>query len=315
MGAWDVGLYSSDFGEELRTAIKTICRLPFSDERIIEIIIENHKSEALNKYDSDYTCFWLILADQLHRRGMATDEILQKAIDIIESGKDLKIMKDLGMDSKNLEKRSKILDKLKDKLAIKVNAKKRNVIKQPEELLMSTGDVIVYPVDKSGEVNDPNIKFIKVLRESYENYKFEQAGWGAAVIINSHLVYDFFACYQILIYNQMFHIDNKPEMEQISKLRDWFLPGISGTCSKRYFDFMELEIIGQIKINKKKIKKLMHRGLSCKTAVSIDRDLSEGLKTNIDIEAVRQYDKVENELTSWRFRTKSRVVQSLKNVM
>ena len=70
MGVWSVGLYSSDFALDLRSTISAVLRLPFSDERLIDAICETEPQSAENPDDEDYATFWLVLADQLAKRGL-----------------------------------------------------------------------------------------------------------------------------------------------------------------------------------------------------------------------------------------------------
>jgi hypothetical protein len=38
VGAWGVGLYSSDRAADLRATIKSVLRLPFDEDRIVDIL-------------------------------------------------------------------------------------------------------------------------------------------------------------------------------------------------------------------------------------------------------------------------------------
>ena len=72
MGVWSVALYSSDFGLDLRNTISAVLRLPFSEEQLIDAICEAEPQSSENPDDEDYSTFWLVLADQLAKRGLPT---------------------------------------------------------------------------------------------------------------------------------------------------------------------------------------------------------------------------------------------------
>ena len=38
MGAWGLGLYSSDFAQDVRSSVKAVARLPFAPDKLLELI-------------------------------------------------------------------------------------------------------------------------------------------------------------------------------------------------------------------------------------------------------------------------------------
>src|SRR5262245_51924334 len=68
MGAWGIGLYSSDFALELRGSVKAVARLPFAPDKLLELLCAMESSTANNPNDSDHTIFWLTVADQFAKR-------------------------------------------------------------------------------------------------------------------------------------------------------------------------------------------------------------------------------------------------------
>src|ERR1043165_632162 len=102
MGTWGPGLYTNDLGLDLRSTVKVISRLPFEDEQLTEIAIATFKEAAKNPNDEEYTSFWLVLADQFHRRGIPAQAVFNIANDIITSGQDLRVNQQLGMSRADL---------------------------------------------------------------------------------------------------------------------------------------------------------------------------------------------------------------------
>ena len=105
MGAWGVGLYSSDFALDLRGSVKAVARLPFEPDRLLEFFCAAEPTAAHNPEDSYYTIFWLTIAEQFAKRGIDCARARERALSIIADGADLAAMAALGMDEKSLVRR------------------------------------------------------------------------------------------------------------------------------------------------------------------------------------------------------------------
>src|SRR6185312_16791811 len=97
VGAWGTSLYSGDFALDLRSTIAVLARLPFDGDRIFSVIRDMEPGAADNPADADHTTFWLVLADQFHRRGIAAEAVRSRALSLIDSGSDTETMRKLGM--------------------------------------------------------------------------------------------------------------------------------------------------------------------------------------------------------------------------
>src|SRR5256885_1954989 len=97
MGAWGAGLYSSDMAGDIRAVINSALRLPLDEDRIVEILSGCERRAASDPDNEDHTTFWLVLADQFEKRGIAHAPTRQKALAIIERGDDLTMMERRGM--------------------------------------------------------------------------------------------------------------------------------------------------------------------------------------------------------------------------
>ena len=106
MGAWGAGLYSSDMAADMRAVIKSALRLPFDEDRIVDILRDCERRAADDADDEDHTTFWLVLADQFEKRGVAHAPTRDKAIAIIDRGDDLDMMEKRGMKQADLRKRA-----------------------------------------------------------------------------------------------------------------------------------------------------------------------------------------------------------------
>ena len=104
MGVWGSGLYSGDFAADLRDAIRAVARLPFEGDKLVDILSGIEPTAANNPDDDDHTTFWLVLADQFAKRGIACETVRDKALKIIDRGTDLAVLTKLGMEPALLRK-------------------------------------------------------------------------------------------------------------------------------------------------------------------------------------------------------------------
>jgi hypothetical protein len=145
MGVWGTGLYSGDFAMDLRSTVGAVVRLPFDTDRLVDILCETEPAAANNPKDEEHTTFWLVLADQFAKRGIASDRVREKALVIIDAAEDIAMLEKLGMKPADIRKRRRLLEEVRARVSATPINKPRTVLKKPQQLLMDRGDVIVYP--------------------------------------------------------------------------------------------------------------------------------------------------------------------------
>ncbi len=154
MGTWGRGLYSDDFAADLRGAVAAVARLPFDGERLVELLCEAAPVAAREPKDPDHTAFWLVVADQFAKRGIAAAAARDTALAIIDEGRDIATMASLGMGGANLRTRARMLAELRERLVAPApSGKPRTVLKKPQPFLFKTGDVIVFPTAHGNCIN------------------------------------------------------------------------------------------------------------------------------------------------------------------
>lgn len=238
MGTWGSGLYSNDMAGDMRSSIKAVLRLPFDEDRIVEILRENEQAAADNPNDEDHTVFWLVLADQFERHGVAHSQTLSKALEIIDGESDLKMMEKRGMKPADLRKRGAMLSELRSRLvAAPSTSKPRKTIKAPEPFVFETNILYACPVMGSGA---------RVVRKYPDGSLWIPDGWRQFVILNRGRAFEFLAWYQPLV-------SKKPVQEKplISQAEDdlWWQLDSPKTCSARKFSFNEIEAVGPLPID------------------------------------------------------------------
>jgi len=117
MGLFGSGLYVGDFALDMRSALGAVLRLPFDPDRLVEILSERETAAAHNSDDEDHTTFWLVIADQFAKRGIACERVRTKALYIIDTGADIAMLEKLGMKPADLRKRQRMLDELRSRIS------------------------------------------------------------------------------------------------------------------------------------------------------------------------------------------------------
>ena len=250
MGVWSVGLYSSDFALDLRSTINAVLRLPFSDERLIDAICETEPQSAENPDDEDYTTFWLVLADQLAKRGLPTTRARDIALRIIDGGADMVLMEKRGAQSVDLKKRRVVLQELRTRLETAQPATKpRTVLRKPQPYLMEVGDVICYPTS-GGKVINAYARPEQLDKPNSPLF-WAQDGYGAFLVVDRGRAFDYLAWYRYLKL-----ANTVPEIPVFSDILNdeqrWVL-SLGGTCSATHFKRMRLEKLGTLAVDRAKL--------------------------------------------------------------
>jgi hypothetical protein len=225
-----VGLYSNDDALDLRSSISAVCRLPYDGDQLVELLAELNP-DARDPEREGHTTFWLVVADQFHRRGIRS-EARERALAIIGKGTDLAVLAGLGMRETDLRKRRRLLDDLAVELHSPLKEKPRKTMKKPEALLFSAGDVLAFRIDDRGSCNNPY--------ETNPRYAhFEPVGWDGCVILRSGLALDYLAWYQVGTTRAPWR--ERPTLEQVMTR---IVRSRVGTISKSHAARMGLERMG-----------------------------------------------------------------------
>ena len=245
MGAWGTVLYEEDFALDLKSTIAALVKLPFDGDRIVEILCQEASEVIADEQDSDYTTFWLVVADQFQKKGLACKSVRENAIRIIESGHDIELLAALDMSPSDLKHRQKMLDELKTRLSSPIATEKpRKTLKKPQSLVMRVGDLFVYPVSQGKPLN-PYFP-----RPRIDDSGWKHDGWGAMLIIDAGLAFDYLAWYTPLTIDVM--TEQPLHTDDALTVRKWFLRR-PGTTSAPHMKKMELATIAFLDIDRDEI--------------------------------------------------------------
>lgn len=247
MGAWGTGLYANDFAADLKSTIAALVKLPFDGDRIGEILCQTESEVSADEEDEDYTNFWLVVADQFQKKRLRNESVRAKAIQIIDSGKDIGLMTGLDMSPSDLRQRQKCLDELRARLSDPISSEKpRKTLNKPQPLVMSAGDLFAYPVSQGQPLNP----YFPHPRTGISDWKHD--GWGAMLIIDVGLAFDYLAWYTLATIDVM--TEQPIRTDEALKSRKWFLRS-SGTTSVAHMKKMELAKIESWDLDHDKIAK------------------------------------------------------------
>jgi hypothetical protein len=241
MGAWGAGLYSSDMALDLRSAVAAVARLPFEENRLVEILCGLEPGAANQPDDEDHTVFWLVLADQFLKRGIVSPGLQEKALVIIDTGADLAMLEKLGMKPADLRKRGKTLGELRARIAsAPTTSKPRSVIKEPQPYVMEIGGLYAYPT-LGGDPINPYMS-----PKYFDRAAWRPDGFGLMLIIDRGRAFDYLTWYQSLV--AAMAVPAKPDISALSPETYWTLE-LPGSCSAAHFKKMEMEQIGTLAID------------------------------------------------------------------
>ena len=266
MGFWGVSLYSGDFAMDLKSAVAAIARLPLKDEEILDALRSIESAAADNAADPDHTTFWLVLADQLARRGLYPSEVRKRALEIIDGDADIERLKSLGARDSDLRKRRAQLAEIKAAL-LAAAPKARNTLAKPQPLVMTEGEVLAYPTSAGKPIN-PYFKSKSLIPN------WRQDGFGMLTVIETGHVFGYLAWFRVMTLDGA---RAQPlDMNAIWPEPLWTLCR-PGTCSPAHFRRMELRRMGKVGIDRDAIAKLFPTLPSPRSAAIIDKSIANHL--------------------------------------
>lgn len=234
MGAWGAGLYSNDIALDLRGTVAAVCRLPLDGAEIVAFLEGLHPGAA-DPDDEDHTTFWLVLADQLHRRGIASPA-RDRALEVIANGSDLAVLAELEMSAADLRKRERVLAELAERLNAPLPDKRRRTLTRPQPLLLAPGEVFTFPVDSGGNCVNPYIT-------RPDRLNFRPAGWGSCLVLDAGHALDYLAWYQIA--PDLHPGVRRPTLAEAMASID---PAVNttGTLTRNHRARMQLDLLGTV---------------------------------------------------------------------
>lgn len=191
MGSWGPGLYQDDEACDLKGTIALLSKMPVEGEHILEILLAHHTSPVDLTADGGPT-FWLVVADQFERKGIRCARVFAQALAAIENGDDIRDLRARDMDEKDLKKRQKVLDELRQRFTHPRPQRKAPSSRLPAPVVLP-GEVYAFPTMNNAGINPWSpAKELYPLNCDPNSNRWEQRGWGAMLILATGRVYDWF---------------------------------------------------------------------------------------------------------------------------
>lgn len=146
---------------------------------LLEILRRSHDDPDPDSDDG--SLFWLVVADQFERKGIACAEAISVALRIIDSGAENDRCNADGADQKFIAARKKVLLELAARLRHPRPTKPPKKMGKPPALVLATGQIYAFPM-MSGRAWHP-------YRLESEGV-FQPDGWGALVVLSTGRVFD-----------------------------------------------------------------------------------------------------------------------------
>lgn len=139
MGTWGPALYSDDLACDIRDEFKELIGDGLDSEQATSALVTEYQ-DSINDSDEN-SVFWFALADTQWKTGRLIDRVLEKTLEIIESGSDLERWKD---DPNLLKRREAAITKLKEQLLTEQPKEKRISKAYREDSPFNIGDIFSY---------------------------------------------------------------------------------------------------------------------------------------------------------------------------
>lgn len=142
MGTWGNAISSNDTYADIYNTFFEMYNDGFSVNEISKRLILENRETIENTDDSNN--FWFALSKSQQEYKELDNAVYIRVKNIIETGKDLEVWRELDADEKDIKKRKIILEKFLDNLQKekqKAKARKRKIIRQP---LFEKGDCLTF---------------------------------------------------------------------------------------------------------------------------------------------------------------------------
>ena len=142
MGTWSVSITGNDTAQDLKSEYQAAF-FYFNTETALSKIDQYVRAEGLDESDEEDWCnYYYSLADFMWKKGILTDAVRDKAIEMINNGFGLDLWAESG--TKVLEKRKKALSDFKNKLLSPQCSKKKIRIDLNLSSVFDVGDIVAF---------------------------------------------------------------------------------------------------------------------------------------------------------------------------
>ena len=200
MGTWNTSVTGNDTAKDLYIEY-TAAFYKFDVEEALKRIDSYIRTEMFDESDEEEWCNYIYsLADFMWKKGILTDSIRKKAIEMIDSGFGLELWQEAGQ--KTFDSRKKKLTEFKEKLLSPQPPKKKIKPNVHTERIFDDGDIIAVQLQTSGKpYTEKDSKPIS--EEDFHNFDGKYvlmqlvncyASWTSSIVPE---VKDYWACFRL----------------------------------------------------------------------------------------------------------------------
>lgn len=153
MGSWGAGISGNDTAMDLRSEYQAAFYY-FDVETALGKIDAYVRQDGFDESDEGEWCdYYYSLADFMWKKGILTEEVRNRAIEMIDAGFGLEIWEESGKVA--LRERKKVLEKFREKLCSEQPAKKKIKVDLYMKPVFETGDVVAFQLQTRDQVYLP----------------------------------------------------------------------------------------------------------------------------------------------------------------
>ena len=142
MGSWGTGISGNDTAMDLRSEYQAAFYY-FDVETALQKIDTYVRNEGFDESDEGEWCdYYYSLADFMWKKGILTEHVKQRTLEMIVSGFGLEIWEETGKVA--LKERKKVLEKFREKLCSEQPPKKKIKINIYMKPILQIGDVVAF---------------------------------------------------------------------------------------------------------------------------------------------------------------------------
>ena len=140
MGAWGTNLYQNDVAGDIKESYINKQRAGKTSQEALRELMEEDR--VLFEDDDDKYSAWFALADVMWKYGHLTEEVKNRALELIES----EPVEEIWVNKKEIKSRKAVLEKLKDKLPSELPPYKKIPVHKPFITDWKPGEIYLYQI-------------------------------------------------------------------------------------------------------------------------------------------------------------------------
>ena len=142
MVTWGTGISSNDIYEDINYEFFELYNQGMEVSAITEKLIQENK-ELIDSHE-DQNNFWITIAKSQWECKSLDPKVLNRIKDIVESGKDIELWKELDASKSDLTKRQKVLDSFLKKISNEKKTSRKRKVKKSRNAIFEKGDCLVF---------------------------------------------------------------------------------------------------------------------------------------------------------------------------